>query len=125
VANLDVIERDRLIEGVRETTGPRLEAQLSPIAAHPLVGEARRCGLIAGLELVVPGTRRERFPPVGRAGAVLRDACLEAGLVVRAIRDGIALCPPLSIRPEEIDELGARLRTGLDRAAERLADPSP
>lgn len=121
VANLRVIEREGLIDRVREEAGPHLRDRLDALASHPLVGEVRGCGLLAGLEIVVPGTARERFEPAGRAGIAMRDACLAEGLIVRAIRDGLALCPPLTITRDEIDLVAERLAAALDRAARALA----
>lgn len=121
VANLQVIEDDALVRRTAEETGPHLRSRLAALADHPLVGEVRVCGLIAGLELVVPGSARRRFDPAGRAGAAVRNACLDAGLIVRAIREGIAVCPPLTIGRNEIDLLVDRLTLGLDRSAQVLA----
>jgi len=121
VANLRVIDAEDLVGRVARDVGPYFRSRLAALEAHPIVGEVRSCGLIAGFEVVRPGGGRRRFEPAGRAGAVVRDACLEAGLIVRAIRDGFALCPPLTITRDEIDLLAERLGTGLDAAAETLA----
>jgi adenosylmethionine-8-amino-7-oxononanoate aminotransferase len=51
---------------------------------------------------------------------VLHDRCLEEGLIVRAIREGIALCPPLVITHEEIALVVERLGRALERTAEEL-----
>ena len=120
VANLTLIEAEGLIERVAREVGPYFGASLAKLRGHPIVGEVRSCGLIAGLELVRPGGGRARFEPPGLAGAVVRDACWEEGLIVRAIRDGIALCPPLTIRREEIDQLSERLDRALERARRAL-----
>lgn len=121
VANLRVIEGDDLIGGVERDTGPRLARRLEDIARHPLLGEVRSCGLIAGGEIVRSKVGNERFEPGGRAAAVVRDACYAEGLVLRAIREGFALCPPLTITVGEVDTLVDRLAAGLDRAAHTLA----
>ena len=44
----------------------------------------------------------------------------EEGLIVRAIGDALAICPPLIISDDEIDQLFDRLGTALDRTAAEL-----
>jgi putrescine aminotransferase len=111
LANLEVIERDRLVERVREDVGPYFQEKLRAFAAHPAVGEVRGYGLIGALELL---------PKEGRAGLTSASAlgtkgariAREEGVIVRGIRDLIAMSPPLIITREEIDLLfGAIERT--------------
>ena len=40
--------------------------------------------------------------------------CQEHGLIVRAIGDAIALCPPYIVTSSDVDEIFAKLRRGLD-----------
>jgi adenosylmethionine-8-amino-7-oxononanoate aminotransferase len=82
----------------------------------------RSCGLIAGAEVVQSKPENRRFEPARRAASIVRDACYSEGLIVRAIRDGFALCPPLTISISEVDDLVDRLAAGLDRAAHDLAN---
>ena len=77
-------------------------------------------GLIAAIELVSDRATRQRFLPAGQAGKRGFALCLEEGLIARSIREALALCPPLSIRVKEIDELVARLRRALERLSAEL-----
>jgi putrescine aminotransferase len=120
LANLKVIADEGLVERAGNESGPRLQAELASLTDLPMVGEVRGVGMIAGLELVRDGATRERFEPAGRAAGLVRDRCLEEGLVVRQIREGLAVCPPLTISDEEIGLLGERLRSGIERAADEL-----
>ena len=105
--------------------GEHLQQKLAPLADHPLVGDLRGIGLIAGLELAEvkssdPAERRA-FDPSRKMGFKVAAACLEAGLVVRAIPgDVIAVCPPLIISEAQVDELVEKLKLGLDRVAADL-----
>jgi putrescine aminotransferase len=119
-ANLAVLGGERLVERVGGDVGPRFQSALGELRDSPIVGEVRGVGLIAGLELVRNKDTRARFEPAGRAAGVLRDRCLEEGLIVRAIREGIALCPPLVITHEEIALVVERLGRALERTAEEL-----
>ncbi|MBM3542363.1 MAG: aminotransferase class III-fold pyridoxal phosphate-dependent enzyme, partial [Alphaproteobacteria bacterium] len=83
---------------------------------HPLVGEVRGVGLIAGIEIVADKASRAPFAPEGRAGLAVRDHCLKEGLILRATRDSMLLSPPLVITRAEVDEIVRIARLGLDRA---------
>ncbi len=112
LANLDIIEREDLVRRTREETGPHLARALAALADHPLVGEARSIGLLGAIEIVADKRTRARFGgKEGIAGPIVRDLCIENGLMVRAIRDSIVTCPPLVIS-EARDR-----RTGGDLAA--------
>lgn len=99
--------------------GEILQRQLATLADHPLVGDYRGIGLIAGFELAEDRADRRPFDPSMKMGFKVAAACLEAGLVVRAIPgDVIAVCPPLIINEAQIGELVQKLKYGLDKVAE-------
>ena len=114
LANLHVIERDGLVERVRDDVGPYFQTKLRAFAAHPLVGEVRGHGLIGALELLPPD--RDKAKLTGALGAKAAKIAREEGVIVRGIRDLIAVSPPLIITHAEIDELFA----GVERTLARL-----
>jgi 4-aminobutyrate---pyruvate transaminase len=107
-------ERD-MIGHVRDVA-PLFQRRLRALADHPLVGEARGVGLIGAIELVADKSTKATFEPVGRAGAVVNGLAQEHGLIVRAMGDSIALCPPLVISEEDINQVFDRLTKALDAA---------
>lgn len=66
--------------------------------------------------------KREVFDPIGPVGAYCKDRAEDHGLLIRAIGDVIAVCPPLVIEGPEIAELFARLGRALDDTAAWAAD---
>ena len=119
--NIEIIESEGLVERVAQDVGPYLAAALSRLASHELVGDVRSLGLIGGIEIVRErGTNRRFGEKEGTAGPILRDLCIGNGLMVRAIRDTIVMCPPLTISHAEIDELVAILARSLDAARQPL-----
>ncbi|WBO21208.1 aminotransferase [Sphingomonas abietis] len=119
--NLEIIEREQLVDRVRSDVGPYFAAALARLAAHPLVGEARSLGLIGAVEIVAEkGTNRRFGGREGMAGPMVRDACIAGGLMVRAVRDSIVMCPPFIITHEEIDRMVAIIAAALDQVAETL-----
>ena len=119
--NIRILEDERLIERVREDTGPYLQARLrAALADHPLVGEVRGVGMIGAIELVAEPASRRHFEPVGEVGAKCRDHCFANDLVMRAIRDAMVFSPPLTLSHAEIDELVARATRCIDLTARDL-----
>ena len=124
IRNLEIIEQEQLVERVASELAPRFAAMLAEVATHPLVGEARSLGLIGAVEFVSKKGTNERFAIPGAAGLAVRDACIARGLMVRAVRDSIVMCPPYVITTEEIARMGAIIRAAMDEAMDVL-DHSP
>jgi putrescine aminotransferase len=55
------------------------------------------------------------FEETGVVGGICRDYCIENGLVMRAVRDGMIFCPPLIFNNNHIDELVDKLKKSLDQ----------
>lgn len=114
LANLDLLEKDRLIPRVRDETGSYFQRKLREFGSHPAVGEVRGCGLIGALELL-PRGGKAALTPTNPLGAKAARIAREEGVIVRGIRDLIALSPPLIITTDEIDYLMAAVGRTLDR----------
>lgn len=110
---LEIYERRDILGHVRQVA-PQFHKRLHALADHPLVGEARGVGLVGGLELVADKASRRNFRADQgvTVGAVARAQ--DQGVILRAIADTIAICPPLITTAEEIDELFDRLTRALD-----------
>jgi putrescine aminotransferase len=114
VANLEILEREKLIERVRDDVGPYFQQKLRAFEGHPAVGEVRGTQLIGGIDLLPRGGRAAlQTPPVLGAKAVALARA--EGVIVRGIRDLIAVAPPLIITRAEIDQLFAAVGRALDR----------
>jgi 4-aminobutyrate--pyruvate transaminase len=111
--NLDIIEERGLVANAR-TMGEVMQAELRKLSDHPLVGEVRGVGLIAGVELVADKVTKAKFDPVGIVGAQAFTKAHQNGLIIRAIGDVIAFCPPLIITEDQVHDMVARFRRTLD-----------
>ena len=120
LANLQIIEEDGLLARVRDETGPYFTTALSPLADHPLVGEVRTYGLLACVELVADKNGPVLFDNTGHTAEMVRDHAIASGLMVRAVRDGMILSPPLTFQKSDIDEVVTKLTSALDEVAEIL-----
>lgn len=115
--NLKIIEERDLFGNARRM-GDVLQRRLAGLADHPLVGEARGAGLIGGVELVADKATRRPFEPDRKVGSHAFGAAQANGLIVRAIGDVLAICPPLIINEEQVNGLADRLEKALDATAE-------
>jgi len=120
VENLRILESEHIIERVHDHTAGYFEKAWQTLSDHPLVGEARSVGLMGALELVPDKPSRKRFDDPGKVGEICRDACLENGLVMRAVRDSMVVSPPLIISDQEIDELVDKARRSVDMTRKRI-----
>ena len=116
--NLAIIEREGLVERVRDRTGPYLAEMMKVVQEHPIVGEARSFGMLAAAEIVASKETRERFP--NGAGNVVRDCAVAEGLMMRAVGDTMILSPPLMWTEDTIDMAVQRMLRAFDRAERRL-----
>jgi putrescine aminotransferase len=120
LANLRLIEEEKLVERVRDDIGPYLQGRFATLRDHPLVGESRGVGLLAGVEIVKDKTTRETWGADVRPAMRLRALCFEHGVVMRAARDCVYCSPPFVITRAQVDELVETLRRCLDLAAAEL-----
>ena len=114
LANLHVIERDGLLGRVRQDLGPYFQQKLRSFSGHPAVGEVRGYGLIGAIELL-PREGKAALTPTSALGTKGARLVREEGVIVRGIRDLIAMSPPLIVSREEIDLLFAAVSKALDR----------
>jgi 4-aminobutyrate--pyruvate transaminase len=110
------IYEERDIVGHVRSVSPAFLDGLAAYADHPLVGDVRGVGLIAGVELVADKATRAPFPASAGVGQRVQAACEAAGLIVRAIGDRIAFTPPLIMDEAEIAAMCSRFGQGLDAA---------
>ena len=120
MVNLRILQEEKLVERVGSVTAPYLKAKWEALGDHPLVGEARICGLMGALELVADKANMTPFPDEGTTGARCRDLAIANGLVMRAVRDSMIISPPLIITEAECDLLVERARTSLDQLAAEI-----
>ncbi len=119
LANLAVIERERLVENAARM-GEYLLARLTELRDHPLVGDVRGLGLMAGVELVADRATRRPFPPEKQVGRQVVHLARENGLLCRASGDIICFAPPLCIDRAGVDLLVGRFRRALETVAARV-----
>jgi adenosylmethionine-8-amino-7-oxononanoate aminotransferase len=121
LANLDILERERLVERAA-AMGTRLLEGLGTLRDLPVVGDVRGLGLMAGVEFVED--RKTKEPAIGIGARVLREA-RRRGLLGRLragqrgehpIGDVICFAPPFVITEEQVDRMVEILRDAIQAA---------
>jgi 4-aminobutyrate--pyruvate transaminase len=110
---LEIYEQRKLYEHVRRLT-PKFQTRLKELGEHPLVGEARGVGLLGACELVRDKDTKQAFDARLAVGAKCMAFCQARGLIVRAIGDSVAVCPPYIVTEEQLEDLFTMYRQGLD-----------
>jgi adenosylmethionine-8-amino-7-oxononanoate aminotransferase len=110
LANLDLIEREGLIERARELES-RLASALKPLADGPLVSEVRAgVGVLAAVQ-IDPEALGVDPSLLGR----VVPACRRHGIMTRTLATGaIQVSPPLCLSDDEVDELANGLARVVD-----------
>ena len=131
LAVLDYVENHHLVENARER-GEQLMNALNALATrHPIVGDVRGLGLLAGLELVADGALAPFSPEANVTGRLVRHA-LERGLLIypaagalEGAGDAVMIAPPLTIGAAEVDTLVGMVDGALSALERELGAPAP
>jgi 4-aminobutyrate---pyruvate transaminase len=110
---VEIMEERQLFDHAARV-GEVFQQRLHALAEHPLVGNTRGRGLIGAVELVADKPSKRPFDPAQGVGAHAMGRCEHNGLIVRALGDSLALCPPLIITEPQVDEVFAKLEKSLD-----------
>lgn len=122
LATLEIIKEQGLIDHVANEIGPYFEKCLNKLESHPLVGEIRTKGMVCAIELVKNKEKRERYPQDKPAGPVCRDACIENGLVMRAVGETMVAAPQITMTKAQVDEFIRKCEEALDSTLEKLSN---
>jgi adenosylmethionine---8-amino-7-oxononanoate aminotransferase len=113
IASLELFTRERTLERVAALNAV-MDRLLEPLAAHPLVTDVRRAGLMAGIDIAAGAIAKNDAPtPAWRVA----NALYERGHFTRPIGATIQLVPPLCSTPGEIEAFVAALAAVLDESA--------
>ena len=104
VANLEVFEKEGLIEKVRKDS-ESLKKDLARFRNLSHVGEVRQKGFMVGIELVENRRTRKPYAPAEKIGQKVISEARKHGVIIRPLGDVIVLMPPLAIKESTLQEL--------------------
>lgn len=105
LANIEVLQRDHVIDGVTHKAdylGKLLQERIAPLD-H--CGQIRQKGLMVGIELVADKKTKDPFPATQYIGYRVCQAARHHRIILRPLGDVIVLMPPLGISTNELDIL--------------------
>lgn len=120
--NIRIIEEEGLVERVRDDIGPYFAAAWKSLEDHAVVGQAESVGLIGGLQLAADKDTRRRYAKPDDIGSLVRNHCVENGLILRATGDRMLASPALTISRSEVDEVIEKLRAALDHLKDSVRE---
>ncbi len=104
LANLEIIEREGLVENARTVGAYLLERLKKSLGGSPLAGEIRGIGMLVAVEVVRDRETRQPFPNLADT-AWIAHAAFDQGLITRAMFQCVALAPPLCATRADVDRM--------------------
>jgi adenosylmethionine---8-amino-7-oxononanoate aminotransferase len=117
LATLDVFEEERTLETLPAKT-ERIDEHLARIARLPHVGDVRRRGMIAAVELVQDAATKAAYPWQQRRGQRVCDYALSEGVWIRPLGNVVVILPPLAISLDQIDRMMGAIERGIPLATQ-------
>ena len=103
--NLDLMEREGLVEQAAAKGAYLLEGLRAALAGHPHVGEVRGKGLMCAVEYVSDRATKKEFALAERVGERLNAEMQSRGLFTRFRTDVLFLAPPFVTTRQELDRI--------------------
>ncbi|MEC9104191.1 MAG: aspartate aminotransferase family protein [Pseudomonadota bacterium] len=121
--NLRILDEEKIVDRVREDTGPYLAEKFQALTDHPMVGEAKIVGMMGSIALTPDASARAPFAAdAGTVGYMVRERCFANNLIMRHVGDRMIISPPLVISKSEIDTLIERAWKSLDEGMAAVKD---
>ena len=120
LANLDIIEREGLLENAAKVGAYLQKSLRDAFGDHSLVGEVRGVGLMAGIELVEDRETKKPFDPSLAVARRLHELSMEEGLICRPVFNTLAFSPPLVLSTEDVDRIVEMFSDGLTTLTREL-----
>tara|TARA_R110002049_G_scaffold142152_1_gene303981 strand:- start:5120 stop:6529 length:1410 start_codon:yes stop_codon:yes gene_type:complete len=122
LANIDVIERENLVERAKTSGRYLLKALQDATADNPFVGDVRGMGLMIGVEYVADKATNTPCPKGAAPHKIVSKHAFNHGVLPRALPflPVNSFSPPLTATTAEMDEGVARFASALEAATPEL-----
>lgn len=113
LASLDILAGPASAKS-RQRLQSAFAAALEILWMLPNVGDVRRVGLAAGIELVKDWRTREPYPLAARAGIRICEAMARRGVLTRPIGNVVVLMPPYCTTPVQVRKMVSALAEAVE-----------
>jgi len=121
LASLEIFQKDSVIEKLP----PKMEViarYMEKFNRMQHVGDARQCGMLAGIELMQDKEGKVPFDPALQMAGGVCQAARGYGLIVRNIGDVVIFMPPLVSTTEQIDEMLTKLEHSMKDVLDKFGN---
>lgn len=119
--NIEIIQQEGLVEHVRDTLAPALWERLHALTDHPLVGEVRGMGAMAGIQLTSDKATREFFPDELEVEQMVVNHAFGHGAIIRGLPNAtVGITPCLTTTVDQINLVVDATEKALDRTLKDL-----
>ncbi len=116
--NIEIIEREGLLEHVRTDVGPHLQSRLQELRDIPIVGDVRGVGLLGCVECVISKDSRDPLMLDYEIGNRIDTHSQKRGLLLRPLINMCVFSPPLIITRAQVDEMVDTIRDSIEATME-------
>jgi adenosylmethionine-8-amino-7-oxononanoate aminotransferase len=121
IANLTALRDEKIVETVKNDTGPYLQRLLrETFADHPLIGDVQGTGLVAALQFAEDKGSRKRFANENDIAWHCRTVGFDEDLIIRSTLGRMIMAPALVATRAELEELVDKTRRAVDRTGREL-----
>lgn len=113
LATLELFDEEQTLANVADR-GEQLDECLSRLKKFSVVGDIRRRGLIAAVELVADRRTQAPFPWTERLGHQVCQRALERGVWLRPLGNVIVIMPPLCVDASHIEHIVDAIEYGIE-----------
>jgi adenosylmethionine-8-amino-7-oxononanoate aminotransferase len=114
LANLEIFEKERTLAKIA-CLGTMLDTSLEKLWKLPHVGDLRRVGAMAGIELVQDWRTRKPFPWKARVGIRVCEEAKKLGILTRPVGNVLVVMPPYCATATQVERIVNALATGICR----------
>lgn len=116
IANIDIMERDNLVENSAAMGARLLEGLQGLVDEFPNIDNARGVGLLAGIDVVKSKETHEEDADTSTA---IGKAAMDMNVRTRPLGGTIAFSPPLCITAEEVDMIVNTMGDAITKASSK------
>lgn len=118
LANLDIFERERVLDTLTAKIALLTESLRDDIAPLAHVADIRQWGLMVGIELQRDPARKLAYEAVEKIGIRVIKEARRHGILIRPLGSVIVIMPPLSITTDELHRLLDAVRQSIQTVTE-------
>jgi L-2,4-diaminobutyrate transaminase len=122
LANLNILETENIATNAAQVGAYFNQRLREALKDSPIVGEVRGVGMLAAVEFAADKDQRTPFDPARKVGPMIAAACMERGLIARALphADVLGFAPPLVLTTAEADEIVSITQASIEAVATQI-----